>query len=317
MIFNMKRTHIYVLLVAFFFSACQDQPKVNMVNKSSDPIVKNVRLEKIPLNAILNIESLSLLDSVIVCKSASTDRLFYHLDKNTFAVVDSMGIKGSGADDFVAPHFVAGATDWMVVDNGKRDIIWRKDNATMRKVLLNIQSALSYPKFYSDSLMCFIENYPNELIWELYNYETGRIIDKIVFKDEKQEGNASKYDFTYCVGLNYLAIAQLRFNKIFIYEMKNAKMELQTIVEGDEAEGHFYYSNIICSRDRIYALYQGAINLENRTGESVIEVYSKEGTLLELLKTNIIADRFLLDEACARILLLSPFDDNHIYRMSL
>lgn len=313
----MKNIHIYAFLVAFCFSACQDDSKVTIINKNLGAVVKNVSLQKVPLNAVLAIESLSLLDSIIVCKSANTDRFFYSLNKNTFAVVDSMGIKGGGADEFVAPHLVTGANDWMVVDNGKRDITWRKDGVAIRKVPLNIQSTLCDPKFYSDSLMCFIENYPNELIWELYDYETGKIIDKVIFKDEQQKGNASIYDFTYDIRPNQLVIAQLKFNKIFIYKMKNKKMELQSIVKGDEKEGNFYYSSIICSRDRIYALYQGNIDLNSQTGESVIEVYSWNGELLELLNTNIIVDRFLLDEENNRILLLSPFDDDHIYWVSL
>lgn len=313
----MKNRHLYALLVAFCFSACQNQSKVNTINKNLEPIVKDASLQKVPIDAVLGIESMSILDSMIVCRSANTDRLFYCLDRKTFAVIDSMGTKGGGADEFVAPHFVAGANDWMIVDNGKRDIVWVKENVKIRKVPLNIQSTLSAPMLYSDSLMCFIENYPNELIWELYNYETGKIVDKVTFKDEEQKGNAYLYDFAYGIGPDYLAIAQLNFNKIFIYKMKNKKMELRSIVQGIEEEGKLYYSNITCLQDRIYALYQGHVDLDNKTGESVIEVYSLDGELLELLKTNIIADRFLLDKENNRILLLSPFDDDHIYWVSL
>lgn len=313
----MKSIHIYGIAVALGLYACQNHSKVNIINKNLNPIVKDVLLQKVQLDAVLGIESLSLCDSMIICKSANTDRFFYSMDRKTFAVVDSMGIKGGAADEFVAPHIVFGANDLMIVDNGKRDIVWRKDGVMIRKVPLKIQSTLSDPKFYSDSLICFIENYPNELNWELYNYETGKIVDKVTFKDEEQKGNAFIYDFTYCIGPNYLVIAQLKFNKIFIYEMKNKQMELRNIVKGSESEGRFYYSNITCSSDRIYALYQGNVDLKNQTGESVIEVYSLDGELLEVLRMNIVADRFLLDQENNWIVLLSPFDDDHIYLTSL
>lgn len=309
--------YIYILFVALCFLACKNRSSVDIVDKSPNPVKKTVLLRKSPLNAVLNIERLGLLDSMIVCKSVNTDNLFYCLDRKTFAVIDSMGVKGGGAEEFVAPHFISGAHSWMVADNGRRDIVWKKNGITTRRVPLNIQTTLFNPMFYADSLLCFVENYPNKLIWRLYNYETGETVDKVVFKDEDEKENASLNDFTYGIGTDYLAIAQLNFNKIFIYERKNEKMELRHIVRGEEVSGKLYYSNIACSHNRIYALYQGNVNLENQTGKSLIEVYSLDGKLLESLEIDIIADRFLLDEENNRILLLSPFDDDNIYFLSL
>lgn len=310
-------------MLALLLAICADGQPVEKSNaadvlpKGSFPVEKEGALKKIPLHYLLNIEAWSWFGDRIVCKSSGTDSPFYCLDPVNFSVVDSVGKIGPGPGELIAPHFVSGARRWMVADNGRREIIWYEGGRIVGKTGLKTGAALNAPALYADSLICFIENTPHQLAWRLYNYETGREVTHIAFQDKEQKGKAEQYDFTYATGKNFLAIARLYSDQVFIYEMGNGKTELRHTIRGTTEEGKFYYSSVVCSGDRLYLLNQEEVDLAAGTGRSRIEIYSLDGKPQARIAVPLIADRFLVDRQRGRILLLSPFDDDHVYALSM
>lgn len=303
------------------FTVCGRQAEecvtADVLPKGPFPVERNGELVKHPLNYLLAVEEWGWLDSVIVCKSPGTGMPFYCLDPATWTVVDSIGKIGPGPGELIAPHFIAGARRRMIADNGRRELVWYEGGRIAGKTGLKTGAPVNFPSFYADSLICFIENYPDELVWRLYNYVTGREAVHVAFQDKEKKGKAEQYDFTYATGKNYLAIARLYSNQVLIYDLKDGKAELRHTIRGKTDDGRFYYSAVVRSGDKIYLLNQENVDPAAETGRSRVEVFSLDGRPLECITIPLIADRFLVDGKRGRILFLSPFDDEFIYTLSL
>ena len=172
---------------------------------------------------------------------------------------------------------------------------------------------------YNDSLFIGTSFMPKEISVELMNLNTEKVVNSINFPlKPKEEEYSGPYECKIATEMNFIVAAYRYINRLEIYKLSDQKIQLNTII-GDannqydlyrlnkDSEMIFHYSDIVCGKNQIYALYQGVKERELSSANSKIEVYAYDGTHLRTFDLGRNIEKILVDESSMRIY---AFDKN-------
>lgn len=91
----------------------------------------------------------------------------------------------------------------------------------------------------------------------------------------------------------------------------------QFTINGEKQDGKMYGTDVFIFEGNIYVLNQEYIDMQKHKGESLIDVYDKEGNSLCRIHLKMIAGRMLLDARNRKILLYSPENEDAFFSVSL
>ena len=162
---------------------------------------------------------------------------------------------------------------------------------------------------YNDSLFIGTSFMPKEISVELMNLKTEKVVNSVNFPLKPKEGEYSRpYECKIATEMNFIVAAYRYINRLEIYKLSDQKFQLNTII-GDannqydlyrlnkDNEMILHYSDIVCGKNQIYALYRGVKEKELSSANSKIEVYSYDGTHLRTFDLGRSIEKILVDES--------------------
>lgn len=161
---------------------------------------------------------------------------------------------------------------------------------------------------FDDSLFVGTSFMPREIAVELLDLQSEKVVDTVQFPLQASDGESSApYECKVDVNSDYLVAAYRYINRLEIFRLSSRGFRLETII-GDgkdqsdlyrldkDDEMIYYYSDIFCGKDKIYALYQGTQVKDLNLNISKLEIYSMEGELLQQLNLGRSVESIVVDE---------------------
>lgn len=306
------------------FCSCQQTVKVqNKVKKCTKTNLKNETIHSVaiklpflfyPERWCLNDSNLYVLNSRI-----SPFLTIYNLLDSSYI---QYGNIGNGPKEFIVPSLCKmknpGKIGIYSNSMNKLDIFhFKSDSLSLVKTfhfpLWNRQRGIpkAYTRLtqYNDSLFIGTSFMPREISVELMNLKTEKVVDCVDFPlKPKEEEYSGPYECKIATETNFMVAAYRYINRLEIYQLSTQKFQLKTII-GDandqydlyrlnqDSEMIFHYSDIVCGKNQIYALYQGVKERELSSANSKIEVYSYDGTHLRTFDLGRTIEKILVDES--------------------
>ena len=332
---SLKSLHIILFSIyAMTFFSCQHTIKVqsevkecaktNLQNETIHPVAIKLPFLFYPERWCLNDSNLYVLNSRI-----SPFLTIYNLQNNSCTQYGSIG---QGPKEFIVPSLCEmkepGKIGIYSNSMNKLDIFhFNSDSLLLVKTLhfplwnkqRKIPKAYTRLVQYNDSLFIGTSFMPKEISVELMNLNTEKVVNSINFPlKPKEEEYSGPYECKIATEMNFIVAAYRYINRLEIYKLSDQKIQLNTII-GDannqydlyrlnkDSEMIFHYSDIVCGKNQIYALYQGVKERELSSANSKIEVYAYDGTHLRTFDLGRNIEKILVDESSMRIY---AFDKN-------
>lgn len=152
-------------------------------------------------------------------------------------------------------------SDTMTLDKTFHFPLWNKQRGIPKAYTRLVQ--------YNDSLFVGTSFMPKEISVELLNLKTEKVVDCADFPLRPQEKEYSgPYECKVAVGKDYMVAAYRYVNRLELFQLSPQKIQLKTVIgdaqvqydlyrQNKDSEMIFHYSDVICGKDKIYALYQG------------------------------------------------------------
>lgn len=303
-----------------FMASCTpaEQEKVQVREKLIDfkQIIEPV-CEQVELPAIIDIRDWQLQDGLLLCQSDNTEHIFYRFRLSDFALVDSFITQGQGPGEFVFPAMARGKGDeWLALNRGKSQFVNMKGSEMVKTIPNKCFENIGKMKIYRYPLMGYQGYNPREVTWKLYDVETDRVKDSLLYVDESNKGAAlSLHNYEWDFGADDRVVLAFRNRDEYVVAKLNADTIANVaIYKGGEtplADFGAYYTGVMCSDKYIFITSSkhntGTIKSGGQTSE--IEVYDYEGNAVCLMKFDYSISRALLDEKRERFIFASYSDD--------
>lgn len=298
----MKKFFSPLFLLTLLLMGCKNNSDSNLIVKSTNfPQIIAVTPQIIEFPVIMAVRDWNITNQSLICKSRHTDYFFYEFSLSDFTLKDSFCVHGQGPEEFLFPEMlVMKENKQLIVDNGKKKIYSYENNKIEKVASVKTLDIMSSVKEYAYPIIGYKTHLPNELVWKLVDIEKGITLDSILFVDEDKKGQAlAKYDFEWDFNDNLLFMASRRKDMITIYSIEDSKVIKQYVWKGDTKFNSSYtYTAIDCVSDRVYLLSQ-------KNEKSEVEIYTKHGDPICLLKLEMDVIDMLVDKKYNRLLLLT------------
>lgn len=336
---RLKALHIQFFLCAMLLVGCQktvrtqngvkECVKTELESEPVHPSVINLPFLFYPERWYLNDGNLYVLNSRV-----SPFLSIYNPSDNSYV---QHGNIGNGPGEFIIPSLC------VMKDPGKVGIysssMNKMDIYTLNADSLSLYKTFHFPLWnkqrgipkaytrlvqYNDSLFVGTSFMPREISVELLNLKSEEVVDCVDFSLKPQEKEYSgPYECKIAVGTGYMVAAYRYIDRLEIYRLSDQKIQIKTIIgdsnvqydlyrQNKDSEMIFHYSDIVCGKDRIYALYQGVSEGKLSDAHSKIEVYSYDGTHLRTYDLGRSIAKILVDESSDRIYAFDPNEEKDI-----
>lgn len=299
----------FLLLMLIMQVGCSDSDKLHdwdlCEEKSSDFFQKySIQTRSISTDAILSIDEWLLDDTLVVCATHKNEYCFYRLHVDSFHLIDSLGKRGNGPDEFVFPQISSHSSGvYYVIDNGRnKSYFMNKDNITPIRTKKQ-NGLIAAPRLINYPIVGHVENMQSKKVWKKQNILTGEILDSLCIESAMSEDL-----YWSCFG-DKVVIGFLNQNQFAVGTQENEEMMCWTLFAGYTQKNKLYYSDVVCGENCFYLLSQQQVDMRGGSGYSTIEVYDMKGRPLVCIDLDIVARRMLIDEKNKRVMLLSPLDD--------
>ena len=314
---NIIKTTAIAALACMAACTSPEMGKVQTLEKEND-FKQTIDLvcEQMEVPAIISIREWQIQDSLLLCQSDDTDYFYYRFRLSDFALVDSFITKGQGPGEFIFPTMARSENDeWLALNRGKREFVKMKGKEMIKEIPYKRYENITDMKTYRYPLVGYMNFFPREVTWKLFDVETNTVKDSILYMDETNKGQAlQQHDFKWDFGADNRVVLAFRNRD----EYTVAKLQADTIANikiyhGTESTASgAYYTDVQCSDKYIFLLSgkHDASTMESDEHSSEIEVFDYEGNAVCLLKLDYAASNMLLDKKNSRFLFTSYSDDD-------
>ena len=130
-------SNCFLLLILIMQVGCSDSDKSHgwdLCEEKSNKFFQkySIQTQSISTDAMLLIDEWLLDDTLVVCTTHTNEYCFYQLHVDSFHLIDSLGKRGSGPNEFVFPQISSHSSGvYYVIDNGRnKSYFMNKDNIT-------------------------------------------------------------------------------------------------------------------------------------------------------------------------------------------
>lgn len=311
---------MFFLMLVFFQSCTFTSKTENGICEKSIAFPKTVDLlcKQIDLPATLEMMYWCLDDSLLYFRSTDTEYFFYTFRLSDFSLVDSCGRKGQGPDEWLFPRMTTMADGGLLVmDSSKKRGFYQMKNRTVTQLASckNFDN-ITNMQVYRYPLIGYMNFFPREVSWKLYDIESGLTKDSIRYLDETNKGQAlQQHEFFWDFGPDdKVVLAHLNRDQYTVIQLRDNRIDDVLLYQGSDfsdSVNEYYYGDVECTEKYIFLLSHKRQSKGNMDSTEV-EVYDYEGNPVCLLKLGISAQHMLLDKPRQRLLFLSP-DDDYVY----
>lgn len=309
--FTSKYFFLLVLIMQVGCSDSDKSPEWDLCKEKPNCFLReySIPTQSISIDAALSIDEWLLDDTLVVCTTYKNAYCFYRLCVNNFHLVDSLGKRGSGPDEFIFPHISSYSSGvYCVIDNGKNKSYFINQDSITQIQTKNQNILITAPQFINYPIIGHVEDLRSKKIWRKQNILTGEILDSLCI--ERVKGSAMSEDLYWSHFGDKVVLGFLNQNQFAIGTPDNAAMMHWTLFTGNTQTEKLYYSDVVCGEKCFYLLSQQQVDMKKKSGHSMIEIYDMKGQPLACIDLDIIARRMLVDEKNRKIILLSPLDDD-------
>lgn len=214
------------------------------------------------------------------------------------------------------------ATDTLLLQERMKFPVWNEERG--------IPKAYTRLEQFDDSLFVGTSFMPREISVELLNMKSAKVTDEAqLSKKPLKDEYSGPYECKVSVNDNIMAVAYRYFNRLEIFSISPEGFKsLFTIGDSDsqhdlykqdrDNEMVYYYSDIACGANRIYALYQGVQVKDLSTAKSILEVYTDKGEHVYSLNLGQAVESIVVDERAQVVYANNPAEDKDIlFRYSI
>lgn len=200
--------------------------------------------------------------------------------------------------------------------------IWSKEHG--------IPKSYTRMQQYDDSLFIGTSFMPKEIAVELLNLKTEKVVDAVDFSLKPSENDYSgPYECKISVSDNYMAIAYRYINRLEVYQISSLGFNLKFIIGDDKLQNDlynkdqddemiYYYSDVICGKNTIYAIYQGTQVQNLSNVRSSLEIYNLEGENLNTINLGRYISDIVIDETSNIVYACDKnIEDDYLYYYQL
>lgn len=324
----MKRG-FFILCLALFpvLFSCNSNSKVE---KSFGP-ARELRAEQIPISELLKINNIAIMDDYVVLQNSSegVEDFFFVYTRSDVRFLYSFGKRGRGPSEYLMPSIIKNTPDNILGfrDHGTDNVVFYdiSDTAAVLRGAKVFSSPDSDRFFWEinligDSLLLTKHQGYKRGLTELWNIRTQEIVDSIPNTFSRLPRKLGKAYYTifddYMIAScghrlvrSYYLIDRIEFGEVSGDELRLISGTGATTVPEFHLYGHdsateysidrniVYYENIYAGEENVYALYSGRrLDETDHAHSSLIEVYSWDGSPVELLHLDIPVAYFAVDE---------------------
>lgn len=269
---------------------------------------------QVELPAVIEMMEWCLDDSLLHFKSVDTEYFFYTFNLSDFSLVDSCGKRGQGPDEWLFPRMtIMSDGSRLIMDSGKKGFYRMKNGEISKLASYKQYDNVTNMDVYKYPLIGYMNHFPREVSWKLYDVEKGMTRDSIRYLDETNEGKAllqHEFFWDFTTG-DKVVLAHLYRDQYTILQLQDDTIGNVHIYRGsDESSsvGGYYYGDVECT-DKYIFLLSHKRQMKGQRDAMEVEVYDHNGNPVRLLKLGIAAQHMLLDKPRRRLLFLSPADD--------
>ena len=320
-----KLSFILCFLLLVLFQACTVSEKTGseILYKSVDfPKSLNLTCTQVELPAVVEMMGWCLDDSLLYFRSTDTEYFFYTFRLSDFSLVDSCGRKGQGPNEWLFPRMTTMPDGGLFImdSSNKRGFYRMKNQEVTRLASCKNFDNVSDMQIYKYPLIGYMNFFPREVSWKLYDVEAGLTKDSIRYLDESNKGQAlQQHEFFWNFAADdKVVLAHLYRDEYTVLQLKGDTINSVQICQGDDytdSSNGFYYGDVECS-DKYIFLLSHKRQTKSKRNATEVEVYDYQGNPVCLLKLGIAAQHMLLDRPRQRLLFLSP-DDDYVYVANL
>lgn len=322
---NMKINLKYSeLVLAVSLIACSHKNKQDATMNSS---IIRLTGDSIAINETINVNDWICTDRQLIIQSSDVDTFFYSYSWPDLKFQNSFGRKGGGPEEFVYPHL---STD-------RKDMIYVYDNAThtmtefgwKENAFFINRQVKNNSKYLVSSLMAAFDNVfitknanPNAISLSTLRFLKNRLETVSVFEVEKDlKGESSMHDFAVSNYQGNIALVYERSDRIRILKM-DSNDQIHDVISEEKpsipGDNIWFYSDIFCDEDYLYALYQGVD--PSKIGPeftSTVKVFDWSGKQIVQFELGRPIQKLLIDRDRKFLYALSPLFSEFIFRYNI
>lgn len=299
-------------------------------NELAFPFWQEISLaaDSIYINEIVEIDEWVQVDTLLCIKSSKTDTILYMYSLPSVKLVESIGLKGRGPDEYLYPHIAGDHRSHLYIyDNGNKKFktlqISEKGCRVQSENILNQHDIINTFGHIEDSLFYFKEENPRLLSVNLnvigLNGAQSVSSLKII---EDPTGMSHKKDFVVTNNQRDVVIAYLHQKKIEFYKIDERNKFQKTITYTDRKDidvDKYQYIDISSCGNYIYVLYAGLDEQKifSNNFVSTVEIFSKEGEAKMRLKLDRMVTKIIIGKDGKNLYAVSPFVADYIYKYEL
>jgi hypothetical protein len=289
--------------------------------------VTDLKSDSIFINEIIDIHDLISVDNQIIIQTSVVDTLFYSYLLPEFQAYYMFGRRGQGPDEYLYPRLATdGKKKLYLYDNAKKKfvefVLSEKKFVVVNTLDVNTHMLVDKMLTINDSLFCAKESNPNEIKFTIFSIENNKFEKISEYKIESNlKGETSEKDFLITNNNERMATFYIHKKQIRLYQLNEKKKIKETftlLATRKENKNIFHYSDLCCTSQYIFALYQGFDPDLLKSGDrSTIEIYNWEGKLIKTLKADRIINRIIVNENINCVYGISPYESEYIYRYEI
>lgn len=179
---------------------------------------------------------------------------------------------------------------------------------------------------YDDTLFVATSFLPRRIAIELLDLRNEQIVDAVDFPlHPSDEGYSSPFECKAALCADRMAVAYRYIDRIELYDLSPGGFRLTHVLGSDttqeelcaqdrDDEMRFYYSDVVCCQNRVYALWQGVPAGTLGKAESYIEIIDVlTGTTLHVVSTGRYLTDIVVDEKAGIIYGHDPLNEHCLY----
>lgn len=308
----MNTKFAYILLLFIILESCSRIEK-NDVTHIPKPVFSNnsfLKSDSIKIDVIIDPWNWKVdKEQISILSGNNMDKFLYSFSLPDFTLLYKYGTMGRGPGEFLAVNWLNSVNDARLglYDIPKRriysyitgkDTLYLKDSYELYSVDGKLCRPYTTIQEINDSLFLLKADQRNETILEVLNVNTMEIIQNFTSVLKRNPDVIyTKYffDIAYNRG-NRIIFAYQYIDRLEFFSLDSTNMIKPELVIGSDEEQIkekdiqklvTYYTDIKCTDNYIFALYQGSV--EHSEIKSVIEIYKLDGTPVKRL----ILDQFI------------------------
>jgi hypothetical protein len=295
--------------------------------KSTNTVVTEVsdlKSDSIFVDEIIDIRDWISVDNQIIIQTSVVDTLFYSYLLPEFQFYYMFGRRGQGTVEYIYPKLATdGKKKLYLYDNAKKKFVEfalsEKGFVVVNTIDVSTHILVDKMLTVNDALFCIKESYPDEIKFVIFSIENNKFEKISEYKIESDlKGETSENDFLITNYKERMATFYIHKKQIRLYQLNEKKKMKETftlLATRKENKNIFHYSDLCCTSQYIFALYQGLDPDLLKSGDrSTIEIYNWDGKLIKTLKADRIINRIIVNENINCIYAISPYESEYIYK---